>query len=126
MKPDFSACTDGELAAFAREGDQRAFAEIVRRHKKPTYRVARSCMGDVDEALDIVQDAFVAAYRNLARYDPDRSFRAWLARITLNKCRDWARRRAVRRLFTLPGLTAEEAAHVADPNPGADQTSLGP
>lgn len=123
MTPDYSACTDGELACFSRDGQQRAFAEIVRRHKEPMYRVAKSCMGDPDEALDVVQEAFVAAFRNLARYDPSRSFRAWLARITINKCRDWMRHRAVRKLFTFPALTTEQADQVADPTPGTERAA---
>lgn len=121
MSFDVSACPDGQLARLSRAGDERAFAELVRRHKEPIYRLARSCTGDADEALDIVQDAFVAAHGALRRYDPERSFRAWLARIALNKCRDWSRRRAVRRLFSLPGLTADQAAEYADPTPGVEQ-----
>lgn len=123
MTPGISACTDGELAMLCRRGDQRAFSEIVKRHKEPMYRVAKSCMGEPDEALDIVQEAFLAAFRNLARYDPDRSFRAWLARITINKCRDWARRRAVRRLFTLPSVTAEQASRIVDPGADAERAA---
>src|SRR3546814_15935115 len=58
------------------------------------------CSSDL-AALDLVQEAFVAAFDALDRYDQGRPLRTWLARIAINKCRDWARRRAVRRLLNL-------------------------
>ena len=57
-------------------------------------------MGDTDEAYDILQESFDAAWRALASYDTARPFTFWLRRIALNKCRDWSRRRAVRRWLT--------------------------
>jgi RNA polymerase sigma-70 factor (ECF subfamily) len=91
--------TDGELAALSLAGRHSAFAEIVHRHKEPLHRLVARIIGDDDEALDIVQEAFVAAYRALASYDMGRPMRAWLSRIAINKARDWRRRRAVRRLI---------------------------
>lgn len=102
--------TDGELAALFLGGRQSAFAEIVRRHKEPLHRLVARIIGDEDEALDIVQEAFVAAHRALASYDMARPMRAWLSRIAINKARDWGRRRAVRRLIwaILPTSHAEQ------------------
>jgi len=101
---DLASLTDGELAALSIAGRDAAFAEIMRRHREPVYRIIAANIGDADEALDLVQEAFVSAHRALARYQPDRPMRRWLATIALNKCRDWRRRRAVRRLlaFALP------------------------
>jgi len=92
------------------------------RHKHWLYRFVRRYVGDADEAYDVVQDAFVAALSNLNRYDPTRPFEAWLRRIALNKCRDRARRDAVRRVFGLSRRGPEETEAVADPAAGADQT----
>lgn len=86
------------------------------RHRDAAWRLARAHVGDGDEALDLVQEAFVAAFAALDRYDPARPFRAWIARITLNKSRDWARRRAVRRFFAF-ARPLEEAAAIADRGP---------
>ena len=55
----------------------------------------------------------MAAFIALARYDASRPFGAWLRRIALNKCRDWSRRRAVRRLFEF-GMPKEIEAGLAD------------
>ncbi|MFP5248945.1 MAG: RNA polymerase sigma factor, partial [Acidobacteriota bacterium] len=85
------------LAIAAQAGDRAAFEEIVRRSKAPLYRFVRRYVGDADEAYDILQDAFVAAWLALPRFDGRHAFSVWLRAIALNKCRDHGRRRAVRR-----------------------------
>lgn len=99
MSLDLASCSDGELAALALGGQQAAYREFLRRYKEPVYRLIRSSTGDADEALDLTQEAFVAAFAALRRYDPARPFRLWVSRIALNKCRDWARRQKVRSFF---------------------------
>lgn len=91
---------DHELAASAAAGDERAFARLMRRHKGPLYRFVRRYTGDADEAYDLLQETFAAAWTALKRFDTARSLPTWLRRIALNKCRDWSRRRAVRRWLT--------------------------
>lgn len=86
------------LARSAQTGDRAAFEALVRREKAGLYAFVRRYVGDADEAYDIAQDAFIAAWRALPRYDPGRSFAVWLKTIALNKCRDHGRRKAVRRL----------------------------
>ena len=90
---------DGALAAAALAGEERAFTELMRRHKNAVYRFVRRYVGDPDEAFDLVQETFVSAWTALEGYDPRRPMAAWLRRIALNKCRDWSRRRQVRRFF---------------------------
>lgn len=90
---------DASLVAAALAGQEAAFSLLVRRHKETVYRFVRSYVADADEAYDLTQEAFAAAWLALARYDKDRPFPAWIKRIALNKCRDWARRRTVRRFF---------------------------
>ena len=104
MSLDWNALSDGELAAFSIAGRQAAFAEIVRRYRQPVFRLALACVGEPDEALDLVQETFVAAHQALPRYDAQRAMKAWLSTIAINKCRDWARKRTVRRFlyFALP------------------------
>jgi RNA polymerase sigma-70 factor (ECF subfamily) len=112
---------DAELVRRARAGEQRAFSLLMGRHKHWVWRFVRRYVGDADEAYDVTQDAFVAAMSNLHRYDADRPFEAWLRRIALNKCRDRARREAVRRAFGLSRRGPEETEQVADAAPGADR-----
>jgi RNA polymerase sigma-70 factor (ECF subfamily) len=114
---DLAECTDGELAALALGGRQRAFTALMERHQAPIYRLVRSHVGNGEEALDVTQQSFVAAFAALKRYDAARPFRIWLSRIAINKCHDWARRRAVRRMFSfaLPLSNAEQVAEEAVP-----------
>jgi RNA polymerase sigma-70 factor (ECF subfamily) len=111
---DLTGLTDGELAALSIAGRDTAFAEIMRRYREPIYRIIAGNIGDPDEALDLVQESFVSAHRALGRYDGDRPMRRWLATIALNKCRDWRRRRAVRRLFTFALPLEDSAMQVAE------------
>jgi RNA polymerase sigma-70 factor (ECF subfamily) len=111
---DLSALIDGELATLALAGRQAAFAEIMHRYRAPVFRLARAFLGDADEALDVTQETFVAAHQALPRYDAARPMRAWLSTIVINKCRDHARKRAVRRLFSFASPIGGEAEAIAD------------
>lgn len=122
MKCEPAECTDGELAALTLAGRQSAFAEIMRRHREPIYRTIRGYVGSSEDALDLVQECFVAAYKRLDSFDQARPLRAWLARIAINKCRDWSRRRAVRRLL-FSAATAQDEALLADPAPPLDEAA---
>ncbi|MEH3048663.1 RNA polymerase sigma factor [Sphingomonas adhaesiva] len=114
--------TDADLAARALAGHQPAYTALMRRHREGIYRLARShAGGDADAALDIVQETFVAAFAALHRYDAARPFRVWLSRIAINKCRDRARRRAVRRFFSF-ARPLEEAVDALDAAPGPEET----
>lgn len=106
--------SDSALVAAARAGQQSAYSALMKRHREAVWRLARHHVGDPDEALDITQESFVSAFAALSRYDDTRPFRVWIARIALNKCRDWGRRRAVRRFFTF-ARPIVEAIEVADP-----------
>lgn len=89
--------------------------------KADLYRFVRRYVGDGEEALDLVQEAYASAWLAIRRYDPERPFDAWVRTIALNKCRDWGRRSRVRRLVRgVVGLDAPEAARVPDAAPGVD------
>lgn len=106
---DQTAPSDADLATAAAAGDERAFTALMRRYKDPLYRFVRRSAPNADEAYDIVQEAFVAAWRALPRYDPKRKFSTWLFHIALNKLRDHGRKRAVRSFF-------HRAASLDDPD----------
>lgn len=124
MTLDLGTLTDGELAALTLAGRQQAFAEIMERHRAAIYRLARGHVGEADETLDLVQETFIAAYRALGDYDQSRPMRAWLARIAINKCRDWARRRMVRKfLVALSPGRPDPALQVLDDAPMVDDAA---
>lgn len=106
---------DAALAAAVIAGDSRAFTELMRRHKEALYRFIRRYVGDADEAYDLLQDTFLAAWSALPGFDSARPMRAWLRRIALNKCRDWSRRRSVRRFFFAAAPIDNNAHRVAIP-----------
>jgi RNA polymerase sigma factor (sigma-70 family) len=111
---------DQELAARAVAGDESAFTWLMQRHKDGLYRFIRRYTGEADEAYDVLQESFLAAWGALRRYDQTRSFSTWLRRIALNKCRDWSRRRSVRRWLTRnEGLDSWTGQNLAadDPSP---------
>lgn len=118
--------SDPQLVARALSGEQSAYAALMARHREPVFRIVRHHIGDESEALDLTQETFISAFASLNRYDTDRPFRTWLLRIAINKCRDWARRRAVRRFFRM-ARPLEDAFDVADaaPTPEADAISRG-
>jgi RNA polymerase sigma-70 factor (ECF subfamily) len=110
---------DAALIASARAGERGSFAELLRVHRGAVFRLCRNQVGEEAEALDLTQEAFAAAFANLWAFDPTRSFRTWVLRIALNKCRDWARRRKVRRFFAF-ARPLDEAERVVDASPPID------
>jgi len=111
---------DARAVAAALAGRQAGFAALMAQHRAAVFRMVRGHLGNEADALDVTQESFVAAFLALRRYDPARPFRAWLLRIALNKCHDWARRRAVRRLLAF-ALPIEAADHAADDAPDPEQ-----
>jgi RNA polymerase sigma-70 factor (ECF subfamily) len=117
--------SDNALALSAAGGDRRAFAVLLGRHSAALLQAARGFGLPESDVDDVVQEAFVAAWRNLAAYDPDRPFRAWLFRIAVNKMRDLRRHRRVRRfLFGASALDDDEAITIADDAPDPERQAI--
>ena len=86
--------TDEELVAEYLAGDEAAFAELTRRNLNGAYNFAYRLMGEGPAAEDVVQEAFVKAWKNLKKYDPKTSkFKTWLLRIVRNSAIDYLRKR---------------------------------
>lgn len=120
MNSDLDGCSDGELATLALDRSSGAIPVLMRCHETRLYRLIRSHIGNSDEALDVVQKSFVAAWLALKSYDPARPFGTWLARIAINKSRDGGRRRAVRRFFTFAAPLNADALEIAEDSVGVD------
>ena len=95
----------------------------MRRYRQPVFRLARACLGDPDEALDLVQETFVAAHQALPRFDGHRSMKAWISTIAINKCRDWGRKRAVRRFLSFAAPIDGQAEAVVDDQVAIDDAA---
>src|SRR5215207_5400441 len=81
-----SGLDDRALVAAAVGGDRAAFDVLVRRHQRAIYSVCYRFAGDHADASDLAQDAFVRAYRGLARFKGAAAFGTWLYRIAVNVC----------------------------------------
>lgn len=96
-------------------GDKEAFAVVVRQYQTPILALCLRMTGNRDDAADVAQQAFIAAYRHLDRYDPDQPFRPWLYRIATNECIAFLRRRKPQTVTT----ESDVLEQVSDPAEGA-------
>jgi RNA polymerase sigma-70 factor (ECF subfamily) len=102
--------TDEELVARATAGDVDSFNQLGSRWERTIYALAYRTLGREEDARDVVQEAFLRAYRGLRGFKGEAKFSSWLYRITLNLCRDWIRR--------------ERRAPVVQPPEGTDAVDL--
>ncbi len=104
------------LVSQALGGDQSAFAALYDRLAPSVYRLCYSLLLHREDAEDVTQEAFVYAFRNLRRFDPERSaFKTWLFTIAISRCRNQYRR------FTPPLLDITEAIGAALTAPRSEQ-----
>lgn len=83
----------------ARQGDSRAFEQIMLATERRVASLAWHILGDPEEVKEAVQETFLRVFRHLRRYDEGRDFFGWLYRIAVNVCRDLEARRRRWRLF---------------------------
>ena len=75
------------------ENDEQAFAELMKRYKKPVYHMILKMVRNVDDAEDLTIEAFAKAFRNLSRFKKDYTFSTWLFRIATNNSIDFIRKK---------------------------------
>jgi RNA polymerase sigma-70 factor, ECF subfamily len=106
-------------------GDQRALGELYDRWSKPAFSLARRVCADEGLAEDVVQEVFIAFWREPGRFDPARgAFSSWLLTLVHHKAVDAVRRESAIRRRTVPAAEDGEEWSMA-PGPGADQAALG-
>ena len=84
--------TEKELVRAAAGGDESAFAELVRIYENKAYHLALRMCGNAEDASDIAQDAFLAAWRGLPSFRGEAGFSTWLYRLVSNAAIDHLRR----------------------------------
>jgi len=112
-----------ELAVVARvrAGDHDAFRHLVERHSRSVFRLAYRLTGREEDADDIVQETFLKAFRQLARFESRSSFGTWLYRITVNCSHDLMRQRPRAGTRTsLDGPEHRASIQIADESAAAD------
>ena len=96
-----------QIVADVLKGEIDKYELIMNRFHKAIFNYCYHMLGDYAEAEDCTQEAFLKAYRNLSKFEPDKPFEAWLYRIACNQCIDLLRKRKLSRR-ALAKLTAEE------------------
>jgi len=84
---------DREAVRRVRAGDREAFRHLVDRYHRPLHALLGGALPDPGTVDDLVQQAFVQAYRHLGRFDPSRPFLPWITAIARNLLVDHLRRR---------------------------------
>lgn len=114
------------LLAASRGGDTRAFDEIVTRQRERVYMVAYHILRNSDDALDVVQDTFIRAWKHLDRFDGAASLGSWLSRIATNASIDVVRRRQARPQteFEAAPMAIDAASHTTPARPDRPGESL--
>ncbi|MGB4399585.1 MAG: sigma-70 family RNA polymerase sigma factor [Daejeonella sp.] len=109
MNPNFSpnAKNDFLVVSRAKDGDQKAYAELMQRYKDSIYFMALKMVNNKDDAMDLTVETFGKAFENLEKYKPDFAFSTWLFRIATNNCIDFIRKKRLN-VVSLNSLTDQE------------------
>lgn len=105
-----------ELVRKCKAGDSRFYEPLVRAYEKPGLRLALGMMGNLEDAKDALQNAFIKTFEALGRFDLRRPFGPWFFQILRNQCRDQLRSRKAR--FRLEALDERLELRPADPETG--------
>ncbi|BDD10486.1 ECF RNA polymerase sigma factor SigW [Fulvitalea axinellae] len=95
LKKEFSNKALEDFAHIDRavQGDQQAYAELMKRYRKPVYHMILKMIRNVDDAEDLTIEAFAKAFKNLHKFKKDYTFSTWLFRIATNNCIDFIRKK---------------------------------
>ncbi len=104
---------DRELVARAQRGDRAAFKTLFERYNRRAYSLALGVVKNPDDALDVVQDAFIKAHRYLDKFEGQASFYTWLYRIVMNLAIDHLRKHQRQRPVDFDDQTVGEDGGVA-------------
>ncbi|MBX2917088.1 MAG: RNA polymerase sigma factor [Cyclobacteriaceae bacterium] len=87
-----------ELIDRCRQGDREAFYRLYKLYSRSMYNVGYRIVNNPEEAEDVLQEAFISAFRNLQHYRGDSTFGAWLKRIVINKAINYLHKRKAERM----------------------------
>ena len=119
--------TEQELVRAAAGGDTEAFEQLVRTYENKIYHLALRMCGSSEEAGDIAQEAFLAAWRGLPSFRGESNFATWLYRLTSNAAIDYLRRQKKERgdmSLDDEGLGLDAVDTGPGPQDAAEQTEV--
>jgi RNA polymerase sigma-70 factor (ECF subfamily) len=129
INPNFSANAKNDfmLVIRAKDGDQKAYAELMQRYKDSIYFMALKMVNNKDDAMDLTVETFAKAFENIEKYKPDFAFSTWLFRIATNNCIDFIRKKRLN-VVSLQTLTDEDKEEkqlqIASDTLDPEQTSI--
>ena len=121
----YQAACEAQLVSAAKNGDQPAFVELCRRYGPSLKRRIRRIVRNREDAEDILQDTFISAYKNLARFRSKSSFHTWITTIAINNSLMLLRKRRNRSETGFGFITNDEkefeTLELSDPWPNPEQ-----
>jgi RNA polymerase sigma-70 factor (ECF subfamily) len=112
MERELLVRDEAQMIASILDGDTEQYHELIRPYERSVYKMALSFMKNESDAEDVAQEAFLKAFRNLAKFRGQAKFSTWLISITLNEARGRLRHQSASRTESLDA-TSEEGGHVS-------------
>ncbi|MDW8263606.1 MAG: RNA polymerase sigma factor [Phycisphaerales bacterium] len=122
QSPGEAQPSDAELVTAALRGDRAAFDQIIRRHQRQAVAVSYRLLGNINDALEVTQESFLKAYRNLNTLQTPAAFAGWMMRIVSNLSLNFRRGRKIRSQLPLDDLLGPQE----EPRGQGDSTSSQP
>jgi RNA polymerase sigma factor (sigma-70 family) len=115
IKKDFSdkAMEDFRLIDMAVEGDDKAYAKLLQRYKRPVYHMVLKMVRNIDDAEDLTIESFAKAFKSLHRFKKDFTFSTWLFRIATNNTIDFIRKKKLNTLSIENTFTDDDGQSVS-------------
>ncbi|OQY27502.1 MAG: hypothetical protein B6244_10335 [Candidatus Cloacimonetes bacterium 4572_55] len=107
-----------------RNGDEKAFNELIHRYKKPIYYVILRMVRNHDDAIDLAQDTFVRAYRHIQSFKGESGFYTWLCRIAVNLSVNHINRNKTRFWESFEDVPKPVKTHKGNPSESLDREEL--
>lgn len=112
------APTDEELVRKSKEGDERAFGELISRYESKVYSLALKMVRNPEDAEDVLQDTFLRAYRGIKSFQGASTFSTWVYRITANSALMRLRKKQLPTVSIEDADERETPVNIADWTPG--------
>lgn len=102
-----NAKNDFHLVVKARQGDQKAYADLMVRYKDSIYFMILKMVNNKEDAMDLMVETFAKAFEKLDKYQPDYAFSTWLFRVATNNCIDFIRKKKLNTM-SIHGMMDED------------------
>lgn len=106
-----NAKNDFQLVLRARQGDQKAYADLMVRYKDSIYFMILKMVNNREDAMDIMVETFAKAFEKLDKYQPDYAFSTWLFRVATNNCIDFIRKKKLNTM-SIHGMMDEDGDEI--------------